>query len=651
MIMAPAQIMVVEDESIIAEDIQAMLESLGYTVPAVALSGEEAIRKAVETHPDLVLMDIVLKGTMDGVEAAQYLRTHHHMPVIYVTAYADEKTLRRAKITEPLGYILKPFDERALHTAIELALHKHRMEKQVKDSEQWLATTLRSIGDAVLATDARGCVTFLNPVAEALTGWRQEEALGRPVTEVFQIMEEERPMSRDHPVVRALREGVAIDLANHDLHLRAKDGRERPVDDSVAPIRDADGRLIGAVVVFRDITERRQFEEQLVQAQKMDAIGRLAGRVAHDFNNLLTVISLYSELLMGPRRSPDQLHQYAQEIKKAVEHATALTNQLLAFGRKQVRQPIVLNLNAVLTAMEEVLQRLIGDHIEMVMELGSARSLVNIDPEQLEQVIVNLVINACEAMPQGGKLTITTANVEMDERSARRQAGLRPGPYVTLAVRDTGCGMDSTTQARLFEPFFTTKPRGKGTGFGLAIVHGIIAQSGGCIAVDSALGQGTTLTIYLPLAEIGVTIRPSAATFNPLLQGTETVLLVEDEAEVRAAVFESLKMRGYTVLKACSGREAMMISKRYKGPIHLLLTDVIMPQMTGPALAKRLAPLRPSMKIIFMSGYPSDALAPNDLKGPDVVFLSKPFTPEALARKVREVLDAPSPSAPPHSAT
>lgn len=651
MIMASAQIMVVEDESIIAEDIQAMLETLGYTVPAIAFSGEEAIRKAAETRPDLVLMDIVLKGRMDGVAAAEYLRAHHRIPVIYVTAYADEQTLSWAKLTEPLGYILKPIDERELHTAIELALYKHQAEKKVQESEQWLATTLRSISDAVLTTDAQGRVTFLNPMAEALTGWRQAEAVGCAVTEVLQLIEEEHLLTYDHPVIRALHEGEAVDLANHDLRLRAKDGGEHPIGGSVAPIRDAHGRLMGAVMVFQDITERRQFEEQLIQAQKLDAIGRLAGRVAHDFNNLLTVISLYSELLMGQHRNTDQLHRYAYEIKKAVEHATTLTNQLLALGRKQVLQPVVLNLNAVLTDMEEMLQRLSGDHIDVVMAPGAAPSLVNIDPGQLEQVILNLVINARDAMPQGGTLSIATANVELDERSARRWAGIRPGAYARLTVADTGHGMDSTTQARLFEPFFTTKPRGKGTGFGLSIVHGIIAQSGGHIAVDSALGQGTTVTIYLPLAEIGVMTRPASAISNPLLQGTETVLLVEDEQEVRAAVFESLQMRGYTVLKACNGQEAMVISKRYKGPIDLLLTDVVMPQMSGPEVVKRLAPQRPTMKIILMSGYPGDALAPGDFRNPDVGFLSKPFTPETLARKVREVLDTPAPSAIPPSAT
>lgn len=641
--MAPAQIMVVQDESIIAEDIKAMLEGLGYRVPALAFSGEEAVQKAGKTHPDLVLMDIVLNGKMDGVEAAEYLRTQHHIPVIYVTAYDDEQTLRRAKITEPCGYILKPFDERQLHTAIELALYKHQRERQVRESAQWLATTLSSIGDAVLVTDAQGRVSLMNPGAEALTGWRQGDALGRAVTEVFQVGQDGAPMSRDHPVIRALRQGVSIDLASHDLYLKAKDGTERPIDDSVSLIRDAHGQILGAVVVFRDVTERRQLQEQLVQAQKLDAIGRLAGRIAHDFNNLLTVISLYGELLLGPRRSEAQLQQYAGEIKKAVEQATTLTNQLLAFGRKQVLQPVVVNLNAVLTAMAATLARLLGDQIELIMELEPAPSPVHIDPGQFEQVILSLVSNARDAMLQGGKLTIATANVQLDERHARRQAGMRPGAYAMLTVRDTGCGMDSITQSRLFEPFFTTKPRGKGVGLGLSTVHGIIAQSGGHITVDSLIGQGTTFTIYLPLAEMGVLTRPLPAAANALLQGTETILLVEDEEEVRTAVFESLQMRGYTVLKANGGREALMISKRYKGPIHLLLTDVVMPPMTGPELVKRLAPLRPSMKIILMSGYPNDAKTPGDLSEQGVAFLPKPFTPDALARKVRAVLDAPSP--------
>jgi two-component system cell cycle sensor histidine kinase/response regulator CckA len=639
--MTPTRIMVVEDESIIAEDIQAMLEGLGYVVPAIALSGEEAIRKARETRPDLVLLDIVLRDQMDGVAVADYLRTHCRIPVIYLTAYADEQTVHRARLTEPFGYILKPFNERELRAAIELALYKHQMDKQLKDSARWLATTLRCIGDAVLTTDAQGRITSMNPAAEALTGWTQREAEGRLVAEVLPVFQAAGHSPPEHPVVRVLREGVALDFANHDRYLRTKEGGQRPIDDSAAPIRDEQGQLMGAVVVCRDIADRQHLQAQLMHAQKMEAIGRLAGRVAHDFNNLLTVISLYSELLLQPRRSDEQLAQYARQIKKAVEHAAALTGQLQTVGRRQVRQPVVVDLNAVIAAMEEMLPRLLGESVELVVALDPELRPVAIDPEQLKQVVFNLVVNARDAMAQGGKLSIETANVELDERDARRHAAVAPGPYVMLAIGDTGCGMDRETQARLFEPFFTTKPRGKGAGLSLASVHAIVSQGGGHIDVDSAPGQGTTFRLYLPAA--GREVAPPAAQRSAApMQGAETILLVEDEQAVQAAVCESLRLRGYTVLRARHGREAMLLSERHPGPIHLLLTDVVMPQMTGPELIKHLAPQRPEMKILLMSGYPGEALAGAELETRTVAFLPKPFTPDTLARKVREVLDAPA---------
>ncbi|HEX9871482.1 MAG TPA: response regulator, partial [Candidatus Tectomicrobia bacterium] len=358
--MTRPQIMVVEDESIVAEDMKAMLEGFGYAVPAVAFSGEDAVKKACDTHPDLVLMDIVLKGQMSGVEAVERIRAHCNIPVVYVTAYADEKTVRRAKVTEPFGYLLKPFDAKELQTSIEIALYKHQMEKKLHDSEQRLSITLHSIGDAVMATDSRGYVTFMNPRAEALTGWRQAEGVGRHVAEVFQVRHETAPAFPESSFARVLQQGVAVDLGDHNLILMAKDGAERPIDDSAAPLKDERGNMVGVVLVFRDITERRQLQEQLVQSQKMEAIGRLAGGVAHDFNNLLTVISVYAELLLSRRNRHDQLERYTSEIKKAVDNATTLTSQLLTLGRKQMLQPRALDLNATIAKLENMFQQMIG---------------------------------------------------------------------------------------------------------------------------------------------------------------------------------------------------------------------------------------------------------------------------------------------------
>jgi len=645
--MTRPQIMVVEDESIVAEDMKAMLEGFGYTVPAVAFSGEEAVRKAVDTRPDLVLMDIVLRGQMSGVEAVERIRSRCNIPVVYVTAYADEKTVRRAKATEPYGYILKPFDARELQTAIEIALYKHQMERKLHESEQRLTLTLCSIDDAVITTDQRGRVTFMNPRAEALTGWSRETGVGRQVAEVLQLRHDTAEELAEHPIVRVLRGGAAVHLADHYLHLVAKDGTDRPIEDGAAPLWDNRGNVIGAVLVFQDLFERRQVQESLAQSQKMDALGRLAGGLAHDFNNLLTVISVYTDLLLNRRNRPNQLERYAGEIKKAVDNATNLTSQLLTLSRKQTLPPRKVDLNAAVAKLEATIRQMADQAIELVMALEPQIGYVNIDASQLNQVIMNVVTNACDAMPHGGTLTIETANVAWDELQARRHPGAHAGGYVLLAVCDTGNGMDATTRERLFEPFFSTKSRGRGRGLGLSIVYGIVRQNGGHIELDTAPGRGTVFKIYLPEVVPPAPAYDSSLPGGTRRQGSETVLLVEDKDEVRAAIGASLEMRGYAVLKACHGTEAVMICRRHEGPIHLLLTDMVTAQMTGPELAQRVSRLHPETKVLYISANTSEALNGHNVTEPSSALLQKPFTPEALARRVRAVLDTPAhPTAP-----
>ena len=366
-----------------------MLQRLGYDVPATAASGQEAIIKAAEIQPDLVLMDIVIKGTMDGIEAANQMHYHLDIPVIYVTAYADEALLQRAKITEPFGYIIKPFTERELYTNIEMALYKHKMEMQLKESEKWLATTLKSIGDALIATDSKGIVTFINPIAEGLTGWKREEALGKDVNEVFRIIHEENRSPAENPVRKVLQKGLIVGLADH-IVLLSRDGRETPIDDSGAPIKNDKGDTIGFVLVFRDISERRRAEEekekmqaQFLQAQKMEALGRLVGGVAHDFNNVLTTINGYSEMLMRCMGQGDPMGKNLEQIYRAAQRAASLTYQLLAFSRRQVVQPKVLNLGAVVADMKKMLRRLIGEDIELVMVLTPGLAQIKADPGQM----------------------------------------------------------------------------------------------------------------------------------------------------------------------------------------------------------------------------------------------------------------------------
>jgi signal transduction histidine kinase/CheY-like chemotaxis protein len=397
--------------------------------------------------------------------------------------------------------------------------------------------------------------------------------------------------------------------------------------------------VIGAVGIARDITDRRRLEEQYRQAQKLEAVGRLAGGVAHDFNNLLTAINGYSEVILDTLRPGDPLRESLEQVRKAGERAALLTRQLLAFSRKQVLHPTVLDLNALLADMNRMLGRLIGEDIDLVVRPALDLWQVKGDPGQLEQVVMNLVVNARDAMPTGGKLTVETANVALDATYVAAHPDAHAGEHVLLAVSDTGCGMDAATRARIFEPFFTTKGPEKGTGLGLATVFGIVKQSGGHIEVYSEPGLGTTFKIYLPRYRNGAPAGKSHAGQKVVARGSETVLLVEDEDGVRKLARLVLQERGYKVLEARHGGEALLICEQYDGTIHLMVTDVVMPHMSGRQVAERLQTLRPEMKVLYLSGYTDDAIVRHGVLEADTPFLQKPFTPDNLALKVREVLD------------
>jgi len=425
-----------------------------------------------------------------------------------------------------------------------------------------------------------------------------------------------------------------------EYQFQAKNGAYRWVHDEARLLRDPTGLPVEVFGAWLDITERKQLEQQFQQAQKMEAVGRLAGGVAHDFNNLLTAILGSADLVLDDLKPNAPEREEIQEIRRAALRAADLTRQLLAFSRQQVISPTVLNPNAVVANMDKLLRRLLGEDVDLRTVLTPEPGAIKADPSQLEQVVVNLAVNARDAMPGGGKLTIETQNVDLDEEYAGGHVSAQPGSYVMLAVSDTGSGMDAVTQARIFEPFFTTKEKGKGTGLGLATVYGIVKQSGGWIWVYSEPGHGTTFKIYLPR----VTEAAAPAAPSPVLpisvRGSETVLLVEDDEMIRALVQKVLKANGYTTLVAESGPAALRLAGQHDGRIHLLMTDVVMPGMNGREVAERLAPAHAGIEVLYLSGYTDDAIVHHGVLEPGIAFLQKPFTPAVLVRKVREVLDA-----------
>jgi PAS domain S-box-containing protein len=418
---------------------------------------------------------------------------------------------------------------------------------------------------------------------------------------------------------------------------RRPDGTEAILLTSKVPLRDSEGQVIGTLGVYSDITEGKRMEDQIRQTRKMDAIGRLAGGVAHDFNNLLTIILGCSELLQGQLEPAGPARALVEQIRNAGERAANLTRQLLAFSRKQIVAPKVLDLNAAVRDMGQLLRRLIGEDINLVTSLGPSLGRVKIDPGQLEQLLLNLTVNARDAMPQGGNLTLETADVELGGNRAPGDPEFLPGKYVMLAVRDDGSGMTEEVKARVFEPFFTTKEVGRGTGLGLATVYGIVKMNHGHIDVESAPDRGSVFRVYLPRVEE----QPSGLLPPPkaLRRGTETILLAEDEEAVRSLARRVLEMAGYKVREAQNGPQALQLCAPHSGPIDLLVTDVVMPHMSGRQLAERFQAERPGLKVLYLSGYTEDAVVRHGVVETEVAFLSKPFTPVALAEKVREVLD------------
>jgi PAS domain S-box-containing protein len=512
---------------------------------------------------------------------------------------------------------------------IALAIERKSAEEKLRESDARSRVLIEQLPAVLWTVDNNLRFTSAVGAGLARLGLRPNQIVGITLPEYFETTDP------TFPPIAAHRRASTGEPST--FHVEWKDGSYAC---HVEPLRDAAGEVYGAICMALDITDRKQLEEQFRQAQKMEAVGRLAGGIAHDFNNLLMVIQGYADLLTDRLASADPLRRNAEQIQTAAQRATSLTQQLLAFSRKQMLAPKILGVHSVVSDMEKILRRLIGEDIELRVSAAPDLWLVRADRSQIEQVIMNLAVNARDAMPTGGRLTIETANVELDGSFAHSPTVLAPGKYVMLAVTDSGCGMDSKTQAHIFEPFFTTKEKGKGTGLGLATVYGIVKQSGGYIWVYSEVGRGTTFKIYLPREQGSgaVTGRDRPGEIGESLKGSEVVLLVEDEAGVRELAREYLQLSGYTVLEARDGHVALELATMHAGPIHLLMTDVVMPGISGRELAQRVVKIRPEIKILYMSGYTDQAVAHQGILEGDAVLLQKPFSMATLATKLREIL-------------
>src|SRR5438445_2038916 len=630
----------VEDVPADAELNELELRAAGISYVTRRVDTEAAFRGALGAFaPDIVLSDHSLPQFSAADTLRIALQESPDTPVIIVTGSLDEETAAEYIKAGATDYILKHHLQRlgpAVLRALELKRAREeqdRAEQARCQSEERYRMLVEGVRDVILALSPDGIIISLNPAFEPVLELPRTEWIGKPFDQLVH--------PEDLPLAVELFSRVACGEPRpaNPFRVRTRKGDYRLVE-FAATAQRREGQLVGILGIGRDVTERAQLEQQLRQAQKMEAVGRLAGGIAHDFNNLLTAITGYAELLQEDLAADDRRREDVVEIRKAADRAAGLTRQLLAFSRQQVLQPRVLDLNALVGDLEKMLGRLLGEDVELSTRLAPDTGPVKADPGQLEQVLMNLAVNARDAMPQGGKLTLETSNVDLSEGYAADHYPARPGPYVMIAVTDSGTGMSEETQAHMFEPFFTTKEKGKGTGLGLATVYGIIKQSGGCMWVYSALGHGTTFKLYLPRVDESADLsRGPAPARSPAARGSETVLLAEDEAPVRAVARQVLERHGYTVLEAPTAEAALDIAARYSGTIHLLLTDVIMPGLSGRELATRLADLRPEARVIFMSGYTDDAVTRHGVLEPGLAYLQKPFTPDTLGRKVREVLD------------
>jgi two-component system cell cycle sensor histidine kinase/response regulator CckA len=663
----PSRILIVDDEQHNRNLLEVMLRPEGFLLTSAA-SGEEAIALVAQQPPDLILLDIMMPG-MDGYEVASRIKgalATKNIPIIMVTALDDRAARMLGLSAGAEDFLSKPVDRAELCVRVRNLLRLkaygdyHDQYSQMLEDEVGSRTadlvvrtnTLEEHATALRRSEER---TNYALGAAGMGVWELDVATRRltwseTMAPLFGLTPEQAPTTAEaflaliHPDDRRLVEDSLAttmrDGTDYEVEFRAlwPDGSARWNAGQARMVRDSDGTPMRLLGIGTDISERKSLEAQFRQAQKMEAVGLLAGGVAHDFNNLLTAILGYSTFVIDTFGPQDRRRADMEEVLKAGQRAAVLTRQLLAFSRKQVLQPTSVDLNALVMGIRQMLARLIGETVDLVPILAPDLGTVRADAGQLEQVLMNLVLNARDAMPSGGRLAVETANVELDA-SFMQDVTIHPGSYVLLAVSDNGIGMNEATKQRLFEPFFTTKEHGKGTGLGLATVYGIVKQTGGYIWVYSEPGKGATFKIYLPRVSGDGKVPDAVVVEEEMPAGTETVLLVEDEQAVRLLTRRILERAGYRVFDAANAEQAEALFERHGSVFNLLVTDVIMPGASGPRLFERLARQRPDLKVLYVSGYTGDTIVHQGELAPGVEFLRKPFTADALNRRVREVLD------------
>ncbi|MFQ3620062.1 MAG: response regulator, partial [Spirochaetales bacterium] len=622
------RIAIVEDENIVALDIKLHLRKFGFEVTGIFPSGEDLLASLEsDPSPDLILMDIKLQGGLDGIETSRVVKSQYGIPVIFLTAFTDEATLQKAKIIEPFGYIIKPFEEKELRTTIIIGLYRHHMEKKLRQREELFSTTLRSITDGVIVLGSKDQIEYMNPIAENLLSQSFSKLEGKNFRDVSTL----KPMELKIPTLRF-----------QNLHSIERDGKSRQVELRFSPLINEKGQRTGTVLILHEVTDKVAMErtlyerdQQLRQAQKMEAVGRLAGGIAHDFNNLLTIIMGYARILLEDTSLSPQARTNVEGIQQAASRSTHLTRQLLTFSRHQSLEYKIINLNNHVQEMEKMIRRLMSDEIRIVLSLEADPAEVYADQGQIEQVIINLVVNAKDSINGPGTIFIQTGNVLIEPGFTTLTGPLKEGPYVTLTIRDTGSGIPEHILPNIFEPFFSTKEKGKGTGLGLSTVYGIVKQSEGGITVTSTLGQGSTFTVLLPLRSPTTKKEQSSRPVTSNLQGTETILIVEDEEYIRNLLFKFLSQYGYHVIDTSNAGEALLMGEEEK--VHLLISDVILPRINGRKLFERFLQIHPEVKVLFISGYPKSILLEKDLIREEDPFLQKPFDLQAFLQNMRRI--------------